>query len=186
MSKIQQSLTDYMPLIAACMEGSPKAQQKLFKQFYGMLFKLCMRYAHSYEEAQDMVNEGFVKIFANLGRYKNSGSFEAWLSSVMVNAAIDYLRKFAVRQEMVNFEEVEEMNWEQSVENEALSRIGSQELMTLIQQLPDQSRTVFNLYVFEEYSHADIATLLHIKEGTSHWHLNFARNKLKEAILKIQ
>ncbi|MDR1113105.1 MAG: sigma-70 family RNA polymerase sigma factor [Bacteroidales bacterium] len=186
MSKTQKTLTDYTPLIAACMDSNPKAQQKLFKQFYGMLFKLCMRYTRNYEEAQDMINEGFVKIFANLGRYKNSGSFEAWLSSVMVNAAIDYQRKFAVRQEMVNFEEIEEVIWEQNVENEALSRISSRELMTLIQQLPDQSRTVFNLYVFEEYSHADIAALLHIKEGTSHWHLNFARNKLKEAILKTQ
>ena len=186
MSEKQKPLTDYSLLITACIEGSQKAQHKLFKQFFGMLFKLCMRYAHSYEEAQDMLNEGFVKIFANLGKYQNSGSFEGWLSRVMVNAAIDYQRKFAVRQEIVELDYSEGMKGGQSVENEALSRIGSQELMTLIQQLPDQSRTVFNLYVFEEYSHADIAALLHIKEGTSHWHLNFARTKLKEAILKMQ
>jgi RNA polymerase sigma-70 factor (ECF subfamily) len=186
MNRKQNPLTDYSLLIADCIEGIQKAQCKLFKQFYGMLFKLCMRYAHSYEEAQDMLNEGFIKIFANLEKYENSGSFEGWLSKVMVNAAIDYQRKFAVQQEMVALDYSEEIINEQSVENEALSRINSRELMTLIQQLPDQSRTVFNLYVFEEYSHADIAALLHIKEGTSHWHLNFARNKLKEAILKMQ
>jgi len=184
MSKKHNS--DYSLLIVNCLKGNRNAQHKLFKQFYGMLFKLCMRYAHSYEEAQDMLNEGFIKIFANLDKYENSGSFEGWLSKVMVNAAIDYQRKYMVKQEMVALNYDEEMIGEQSVENEALSRISSKELISLIQQLPDQSRTVFNLYVFEEYSHADIANLLHIKEGTSHWHLNFARNKLKEAILKMQ
>ena len=147
------------------------------------MFHVCYRYASNDEEAQDMLNEGFMKIFANLDKYKNTGSFEAWMKRVMANAALDYQRKHKTNIQTVDYDSVEATTIVHFEENNAISKISSDELMELIQKLPLMSRSVFNLYVFEDYTHAEIADLLQIKEGTSHWHLNFARNKLKQLIL---
>lgn len=173
-------------LIEGCKKGKRLAQHRLFKTYYGSLFAVCMRYANCYEDAQDMLNEGFVKIFEGLKNYQASGSFEAWMKTVMVNAALDYLRKYRTTADTVNYDDVTDDVLNQYEENEALSKISTDELLQLIQQLPLMSRTVFNMYVFDDIPHAEIAKALNIKEGTSHWHLNFARTKLKEEIQKSQ
>lgn len=180
----KQPEEDILQLIADCKRGKRKAMHRLFKTYYGSLFTVCMRYAHCYEDAQDMVNEGFMKIFAGLETYQPSGSFEAWMKTIMVNAALDYLRKYHHPAETVHYDDVADDVLQHHDENEALAKLSTDELMQLIQQLPLMSRTVFNLYVFEDMPHAEIAKQLNIKEGTSHWHLNFARTKLKEAIMK--
>ena len=173
---------EILQLIEDCNKGQRRAMHQLFKTYYGSLFTICMRYAHCYEDAQDMVNEGFMKIFAGLKTYQPSGSFEAWMKTIMVNAALDYLRKYRNNWETVNYDDMPDDVLQNHDENEALAKISTDELMQLIQQLPQMSRTVFNLYVFEDMPHAEIAKMLNIKVGTSHWHLNFARTKLKEAI----
>ena len=174
---------EFAQLIADCLSQKRQAQHQLFKTFYGKLFHVCYRYASNYEEAQDMLNEGFMKIFANLDKYKNTGSFEAWMKRVMANTALDYQRKHKTNLQTVDYDSVDTTTIVPFEENSAISKISSDELMELIQKLPFMSRSVFNLYVFEDYTHAEIADLLQIKEGTSHWHLNFARNKLKQLIL---
>lgn len=176
--------TEVLQLIKDCVRGSRKAQHKLFKTYYGSLFTVCMRYAPCREDAEDMLNEGFVKIFAALESYQPTGSFEAWLRTIMVNTALDYLRKYRHDNEMLNYDDANDNVLKNYDENEALAKISIDELMALIQRLPTMSRTVFNLYVFDDMPHAEIAKQLNIKEGTSHWHLNFARAKLKEAIEK--
>ena len=178
----KQSGEELSQLIADCKKGQRRAMHRLFKTYYGSLFTVCMRYAHCYEDAQDMVNEGFVKIFAGLESYQPTGSFEAWMKTIMVNTALDYLRKYRNPAETVHYDDVTDEVLTHHDENEALSKLSTDELMQLIQQLPQMSRTVFNLYVFEDMPHAEIAKMLNIKEGTSHWHLNFARTKLKEAL----
>lgn len=175
---------EYTQLIAECIAEKRQAQHLLFKTFYSSLFHVCYRYASNYEEAQDMLNEGFMKIFKNLDKYKDSGSFEGWMKRVMANAALDYQRKHKTTIETVEYDSVDNGAMVQFDENNAISKISSDELMLLIQKLPFMSRSVFNLYVFEDYSHSEIATILQIKEGTSHWHLNFARNKLKQLIME--
>lgn len=175
---------DYSQLIADCIAEKRQAQHLLFKTFYSKMFHVCYRYASCYEEAQDMLNEGFIKIFKNLDKFKNSGSFEAWMKRVMANAALDFQRKHKSTIETVEYDAVDNGSMVQFDENTALSKISSDELMSLIQKLPFMSKSVFNLYVFEDYSHAEIAEILQIKEGTSHWHLNFARTKLKQLILE--
>lgn len=179
-------LTDkeVLQLIEDCQRGSRRAQHKLFKTYYGNLFCVCMRYAPCREDAEDILNEGFIKIFSALGTYRPTGSFEAWMKTIMVNTALDYLRKFRHDNDTVSYEEANDDVLKNYDENEALSKISIDELMALIQQLPTMSRMVFNLYVFDDMPHAEIAKQLNIKEGTSHWHLNFARTKLKEAIEK--
>lgn len=168
-------------LIAECKQEKRRAQHRLFKKFYGTAKAVCMRYAQSEEEAEDMVSEGFMKVFSHLENFQE-GSFEAWLKRIMVNSSIDYQRRYHTLTVMVNYEELPEMEVSGFDQNKALSKISADELLTLIQQLPPVSRSVFNLYVFEDCPHAEIAQILGIKEGTSHWHLNFARNKLKQLI----
>jgi RNA polymerase sigma-70 factor, ECF subfamily len=180
----QKQEKDFSQLIADCISEKRDAQHKLFKTFYSKMFHVCYRYASSYEEAQDMLNEGYLKIFSNLTKYKNEGSFEAWMKRVMANAALDYQRKHKSNIDTVDYDSVEATSMLHFDENNAISKISSDELMMLIQTLPFMSRSVFNLYVFEDYSHAEIAEILQIKEGTSHWHLNFARTKLKQLILQ--
>ena len=181
MSK-QLSEEEIRQLIADCKAEKRRAQHKLFKLFYSKSMAVCMRYAKSEEEAQDMLNEGFLKVFSNLGKYEEGGSFEAWVKKVMVNAAIDYQRKYKTLTQTTSFEDVTEVEMQTTAENNAITKMSADELIGLIQKLPPTTRSVFNLYVFEEYPHAEIAKMLDMKEGTSHWHLNFARTKLKEMI----
>ena len=173
-------------LIADCIANNGTAQRKLFKNYYSLMFNVCMRYATDYNEAQDMLNEGFLKIFSNLDKYENRGSFEAWMKRVMANSALDYQRKYKTLVDIVQYDTVPETRIENYDENRALSKMSGDELMLLIQHLPPMSKNVFNLYVFENYSHAEISKMLNIKEGTSHWHLNFARTKLKKEILAMR
>lgn len=169
-------------VIAGCKAGKRRAQHQFFKLFFGTAMSICMRYAKDREEAEDMLNEGFLKVFTQIGKYEESGSFDAWFKKVIINTAIDYQRKYKTLTPSTSLDELPENFQPSPTENEALAKIGTDELLELIQQLPPTSRNVFNLYVFEEYPHAEIAKMLNMKEGTSHWHLNFARNKLKELI----
>lgn len=177
----QTTEEEMMQLIADCRAEKRRAQHKLFKLFYSEVMAVCMRYAKDEDEAQDMLSEGFVKIFANLDKFAE-GSFKAWVRKVAVNSAIDYQRRYKTLTQMTDIEEVPEIEIQNYDENTALSKITTDELLGLIQQLPPTTRSVFNLYVFEGYPHAEIAEMLQMKEGTSYWHLNFARTKLKEMI----
>ena len=123
-----------------------------------------------------------MKVFTQIGKYEEGGSFDAWFKKVIINTAIDYQRKYKTLTPTTSLDELPENLQTSPTENEALAKISTDELLELIQQLPPTSRSVFNLYVFEEYPHAEIAKMLNMKEGTSYWHLNFARNKLKELI----
>ncbi|MBQ7490782.1 MAG: sigma-70 family RNA polymerase sigma factor [Bacteroidales bacterium] len=172
-------------LIEGCKQNKRGAQHKLFKLFYGSMFSICVRYATDDDEAQDMLNEGFIKIFANIGNYRDTGSFEGWLKRIMVNAAIDYRRKYKTfANTYIEYSEIAETAINGASENEAIAKMSADELIRMIQELPPMSKTVFNLFVFDGYSHTEIAEALNIKEGTSFWHLNNARNILKEKIIK--
>jgi len=175
--------SDYTQLIEGCIAQKRDAQHQLFKTFYSKMFGVCYRYAVNYEEAQDMVNEGFMKVFANLDKYKPTGTLESWMKRVVANAALDYQRRHKVGFDTVEYEQVNESQLAGFEENNVLGKLSSDEILELIQKLPAKSKSVFNLYVFENYSHKEIAEIMKIEEGTSHWHLNFARNKLKEMIL---
>ncbi len=174
-------------LISDCLAHKQKAQFTLFKRYYSAMMNVCLRYADGYEEAQDMLNEGFIKIFANLDKYRDTGSFGAWMKRVMANAALDYQRKYHKSGvSSVSYDMVPEMEMTEKIENSAPGKLSYDELMSCIQQLPMMSKNVFNLYVFENYTHQEIAEMLGIKEGTSHWHLNFARNRLKILISQME
>ena len=175
---------DVLEWVQSCRTGNSRAQHKLFKHFYGCVMSICMRYAGSTDEAADMLNEGFLRVFSNLDKYENTGSFDAWLKRVVSNAALDYRRKYDKNVLFVDIDEVPDTQISDHHLNDAVSKISSEELVGMIQHLPPATRMVFNLFVFEGYSHSEIAQQLNISENTSAWHVNSARNQLKTAIDK--
>ena len=174
--------SEVLQWVQDCHKGSARAQHKLFKYFYGVAMGICMRYAGSTDEAADMLNEGFLKVFSNLDKYENSGSFEAWLKRVVCNAALDYRRRYDKKVELVDIDEVQDSHLSDYNVNDAISNISSNEIVGLIQQLPPVTRTVFNLFLFEGFSHREISQQLNITESTSAWHVSNARCRLKEAL----
>ena len=171
--------------VEGCKEGSHRAQHKLFKHFYSPMLRLCMRYADSTDEAEDMLSEGFMKVFTNIGKYETTGSFESWMKRVMVNAALDHRRKYDAKVGFTDLEEVADSTTAGYDINAALGRMSADEVMALIQKLPPTTRTVFNLFVFDGFSHTEIAQQLNISEGTSAWHVNAARTRIKNKIQQL-
>lgn len=181
----EQQNAEIMRWVEGCREGNHRAQRRLFKHFYSPMYQLCMRYASSTDEADDMLSEGFLKVFSNLDKYENTGSFTSWMKRVMVNAALDYRRKYDPSVQTTDLSEIQETAAIGFDENSAIGQLSSEEIVRLIQLLPSTTRTVFNLFVFEGYSHSEIGQQLNITEGTSAWHVNSARTRLKNEILKL-
>ncbi len=142
---------------------------------------VCLRYAKEYSEAEDILQEGFIKVYANLKSFRHEGSFEGWVRRIMVTSALKYLRKARPTQEITAAEEYRES----SDLPDAIAHLGEQEIIKLISNLPDGYRAVFNLYVIEGYKHQEIANLLSIEESTSRSQLVKARKWLQEKVLAI-
>ena len=174
-------------IIAGCRKNDRAVQEHLYKLYYCIFLKVCARYAKSMQDAEQLLNDGFLKVFTQMDKFSNTGSFEGWMKRVMVNTCLDYLRSNYLKEEMtmhVNSMPVEESNL--SVSNDGLENIEFRELVNIIQGLPSMTRTVFNLFVFEGYNHKQISEQLDISEGTSHWHVHQARNMLQKKIKKTE
>jgi len=174
-------------IIAGCRKKDRALQELLYKTYYSMFLKVCARYAKSMQDAEQLLNDGFLKIFTQIDFFKNAGSFAGWMQRIMVNTCIDYLRGTAFKEDLimhVNSIPAEESNI--SVGNEAIENLEFKELVSIIQGLPAMTRTVFNLFVFDGYNHKEISEQLDISEGTSHWHVHQARNMLQKKISKSE
>ena len=174
-------------IIAGCRKNDRAVQEHLYKVYYCNFLKVCARYAKSMQDAEQLLNDGFLKVFTQMDKFSNTGSFEGWMKRIMVNTCLDYLRSNYLKEEMtmhVNAMPIEESNL--SVSNEGLESIEFRELLTIIQGLPSMTRTVFNLFVFEGFNHKEISEQLEISEGTSHWHVHQARNMLQKKIKKTE
>ncbi len=170
-------------IIAGCRKKNRALQEHLYKMYYSTFLKVCARYAKSMQDAEQLLNDGFLKVFTQIEYFKNTGSFPGWMQRIMINTCLDYLRSTSLKQEMVmhvNSIPAEESNL--SVSNEGLESIEFRELLKMIQSLPAMTRTVFNLFVFDGYNHKEISEQLDINEGTSHWHVHQARNMLQKKI----
>jgi len=163
-------------LIKNCKKKLPQAQAELYNRYATVLFSVCLKYAPNYAEAEDILQDAFMTIFEKVNQYKNKGSFEGWLKRIAINTALQRYRKPGVFN-LVNEENIEEVEIE--IEDES---IPLDFLLKIIQELPDRYRMVFNLYVMDGHSHKEIATLLHISQGTSKSNLARARGILKEKI----
>lgn len=155
------------------------AQKKLYEQYAPLLFGIIKRYVYNRGQADEILNDAFYKIFTNLERYAFKGSFEGWMRRIAVNAVTDNFRKY-LKKEPAYKADIE--TTDVHVDGDVLGKLGYKELLQLIHQLPDTQRAVFNLFVFEQFSHKEIAEHLDISESNSRWHLNDARKRLKEKI----
>ena len=167
-------------LIKDCRKKLPKAQAELYTRYSSVLFSICLKYAPNYTEAEDVLQDTFITIFDKIDQYKSKGSFEGWLKRIAINTALQRYRKPAVFK-LVSEENIKEVEVEIDEESISLDY-----LLTIIQELPDRYRLVFNLYVLDGYSHKEIATLLDISQGTSKSNLARARVILKDKIEKSQ
>ncbi|MFA6923742.1 MAG: RNA polymerase sigma factor [Bacteroidales bacterium] len=181
MSISERIQLDDKVLIEGCMAGKRSFETMLFDRYAPTMLVICMRYSRNKDEAEDIAQEGFVKIFLKIKDYKFEGSFEGWMKKIMVNTALNYHRdnlKHFFHKDIDEIEdklEVEEENYEEAI-------LSEKELLEIIQSLPEGYRAVFNLYVFEEYGHKEIAEMLGITESTSKSQLFKARNYLKKKV----
>jgi RNA polymerase sigma-70 factor (ECF subfamily) len=146
------------------------------------MYAVCLRYARTREDAADILQEGFVKVFTKLDQFQFQGSFEGWIRRVMVNTALRAYQKQRYDYEQTGYERMPDM----PVDPDAVSLLSEAELMGLVRRLPDGYRSVFNLVAIEGYSHAEAADMLGIQESTSRSQLTKARRYLEEEVSKIQ
>lgn len=179
-------LTEIDEIIAQCREEKSWAQEKLFKLFAPKMLGICRRYLSNIDDARDAMQDGFVKAFLNIHKYEGRSSFNTWISRIMMNTAIDMVKKINkiqfVRDDYYLNDQADSEE-DNMIEDLDLSQ---EQLLALIDSLPPGYKLVFNLYAIESLSHKDISILLGISEGTSKSQLNRARTFLKTEIKKIQ
>ncbi len=172
-------------IIAGCRQRSRAIQEYLYRVYYSIFLKVCSRYAKDMQDAEQLLNDGFLKVFTQIDKFNNSGSFEGWMRRIVVNTCLDYLRSTALKEEMaMHVRAVPAEESDLSVTNLGMESIEFKEMVQMIQSLPAMTRTVFNLFVFDGYNHKEISSQLDISEGTSHWHLHQARGLLQKKIIK--
>jgi RNA polymerase sigma factor (sigma-70 family) len=176
-------MTDQELLIEGCINGDRKCQQKLYETFYGKMMVVCLRYCRDRDEALDVFQEAFIKVFNNLVRYGSKGSFEGWVRRIMVNTAIDHIRKNKKLKEMVELKEEITRAEEEDEAEDLLDKVSFKDLLNCVQDLSPAYRTVFNMYVMDGYSHKEIASELGISEGTSKSNLAKAKMNLKKLLI---
>lgn len=169
-------------LIEGCLRENATCQKLLYEQFSGKMMSLCLRYTNQQQEAEDVFQEGFIKVFGFLQQYRFEGSFEGWMRRVFVSVALRHISK-----RKLFFDEVKETDqYQRAVEPTVLSKISEDEIHQMIRSMPDGYRTVFNLNVVEGYSHDEIAGILGIQATTSRGQLLKARKHLQQLILLKQ
>lgn len=165
-------------LVKRCIQGNAQAQRQLYQLLADKMFAVCLRYADSRQDAEDILQEAFIKVFKNIKRFKFHGSFEGWVRRIMVNTSIEHHRKSLKWKYAEDAQEV-------AIKDEsinALEKLKVQDLLNLIAKLPPGYKTVFNLYVIEGYSHQEIADMLQISVSTSKSQLFKARAALQELL----
>lgn len=172
------------PYIRKCVENDREAQLKIYQLFSPVLYGLCLKYMRNEEDAKDVFQEAFVIAFQKIEQYKFEGSFEGWIKRIFINKLLETLKK---KKKDVLFVDVFDFEDDVIVEEEELDLVPIEQgkLLEYIQELPDQYRMVFNLFVFEKMKHKEIARLLEISEGTSKSNLNRAKSILKKRILMV-
>jgi len=175
--KLTNHSTD-QELIKACIRQDRRGQQLLYQRYYGKLLGICMRYTGHKEEATDVLNRAFFKIFQKLDQYKETGPFGGWLSKIVFHTAIDYVRTQAKYREVIDYNSEKEME----INPEVIDQLYAEDLYKAIQELPIHARTVFSLYVVDGYKHREIGELLKISEQTSKYHLAAARKTLQQKL----
>lgn len=154
-------------------------QEELYRRFAPKMYAVCLRYANNADDAQDLLQEGFIKVFRNLHRFRAEGSFEGWVRRVFVNTSIEHFRKKSAQLSSVS---EKEENTIEDADISALDTLAEKDIINIVQELSPGYRTVFNLYVVEGYSHKEIGEMLGISEGTSKSQLARAKSILQKKV----
>lgn len=170
-------------IIEGCRKMKKKSQKALYEIYSPVLYGMALRYSSDSSEADDILQDAFIKIFTNIKQYKGTGSFEGWIKKILVNSAIGYIRKYK-KQHFDDFNEINETRIKNFKIDE--SDFTKEELMTAINKLPEGFRLIFNLYAIEGYKHKEIAEMLNIKTGTSKSQYSRARKILQHKLLEMQ
>jgi RNA polymerase sigma factor (sigma-70 family) len=152
------------PNLSACIQGDRAAQKQFFERFKGKMFALCLRYANTREDAEDVLQEGFVKVFRDLHQYSGAGNFEGWVRKIFVNTALQHLQR---QKKALVIVDIDGRDIPDDTEPYSPEEPPAKNMVRILQQLPPGFRTIFNLHVLEGYSHPEIAEILGISVGTS-------------------
>lgn len=174
-------MEDLKKIIKDCASGKKRAQELLYQMFAPKMFGVCLRYAKDNTEAEDNLQEGFIKVFQNIGRFRHEGSLEGWIRRIMVNVSLEKFRK----QNMMHPVEDVSIYENQHLSDDILASISAKELIDLIQKLPPRYRMVFNLFVIEGMNHQEISDEMAITIGTSKSNLARARDILKRQVKEL-
>jgi RNA polymerase sigma factor (sigma-70 family) len=166
-------------LLQGCLANERKAQEGLYREFYGFAMSVALRYSRDEHDAADIMSHAFVKIFKSLRTYDpNKGSIHAWIKKIVMNEGLDHIKSRKRFSDNVELETVAEPE----VNNTILQQMGSEEIMNIIKRLPPATHAVFILYAVEGYNHREIGERLGISEGTSKWHLSEAKKILQQKL----
>ncbi|HRD52717.1 MAG TPA: RNA polymerase sigma factor [Flavobacteriales bacterium] len=179
----------FSELVDGCLAGDRRAQQRVHEQFYGKMMAVCMRYTKNTDQAKDILQDGFIKVFRSMESFNRAGSFEGWIRRIIVNTAIDHFRRskhsYLLLGEERSIEDFKDQDEEDTLADEAgddLPDLKPADVINAMQKLTPAYRTVFNLYVFEEMTHKEIADALGINVGTSKSNLAKAKHNLKKLL----
>jgi len=169
-------------LIKGCLRENRNCQREVFRRYAGKMLAVCLRYTRHRMEAEDVLQDAFIKVFDSIHTFQSRGSFEGWIRKIVINTALKNHRKKQNQQEQIGLEPADDLPAEPSI----FAHLQEEELLKLINRLPDGYRLVFNLYAIEGYSHREIADILGIEEGTSRSQLLKARKLLQAQIAVLQ
>ncbi|MEZ4988216.1 MAG: sigma-70 family RNA polymerase sigma factor [Saprospiraceae bacterium] len=168
--------------IVACQQQHPTAQREVYERYAPVMMGVCRRYLSRIEDAEDVLVESFCKVFEHIGQYNGNGSFEGWIRRIVVNECLMFLRK---KHALRNAYEIQE-HFDLRTEEHTVDKLAADDILYLLDQLPNGYRTVFNLYVLEGYKHREIADLLEISINTSKSQLILAKKRLQELLQDIK
>ncbi len=173
---------DEHTLINDCLKGNPVAQRKLFELFAPKMLGVCMRYMKSQDEAEDVLQDGFIKVFNKLEAFEKNGSLEGWVRRIMVNTALDQLRKNV---KFANSYDISEQEYRLENTDYTFENLVADDLMKLVNEMPEGYKMVFNMFAIEGYGHKEIGELLNISENTSKSQYSRARAYLREQLERL-
>lgn len=180
--KVLFSGMDEKTLIAECVKGNAKAQKTLFDKTSSKMMVVCLRYFPNRMEAEDILQDGYIKVFQNIGNYKHDGSFEGWMRRIFANTALDEIRR---RKTVLEEQDVSDFSYKITNHEKTDGNLQADDLLKMVQELPDGYRIVFNMFAIEGYSHKEISDILEISENTSKSQFFRARALLRTQLEKI-
>lgn len=171
-----------MEVVEDCLRGKESAMKKFYEHFHGFALSVCMSYCDNRDDALEIMNDGFLKVFKNLDKIENIERIKPWLRRIMINVAIDHFRKNIHKLSNKLPENVADPNYGDA---SVYAKLSSEDIMKAVQSLPTNYRMVFNLYAVEGYSHKEIGEMLKIAESTSRANLSLANGLLREKLKRI-